>query len=169
LEYALTPSQPPPARGRRQNLPPAGGDRGGVTNGGQILYAQGRPDAPVNGEFTCVKGRYGWDFVNKPDRLARPLLRKDVAFKLGLSDEPWELPKKTVLQGKGKLDDFVPVSWDTATGFIADKLADIINSDGPDAVAGLTSARCTNEENYVFQKFFRVGIGTNAIDHCARL
>ncbi|MCG3208457.1 MAG: NADPH-Fe(3+) oxidoreductase subunit alpha [Anaerolineae bacterium] len=154
LEYALTPSLS------------QGEGRGG---GQQILYAQGHPAAPVNGELTCVKGRFGWDFVSQPDRLTQPLLRKDVAFELGLSDEPWELSDKTVLQGKGKLDDFTPVSWDTAAGFIADKLAGIIQRDGPDAVAGLTSARCTNEENYLFQKFFRAGVGTNSVDHCARL
>jgi predicted molibdopterin-dependent oxidoreductase YjgC len=135
----------------------------------QVIYAQGFPEAPVNGEFTCVKGRFGWDFVNKPDRLTQPLIRKDLAYELGLSDEPWEIPEKTVLQGQGKFDDYVPVSWDQAIDTVATKLADTVWAHGPDAVAGLTSARCTNEENYLFQKLLRAGIGTNSVDHCARL
>jgi formate dehydrogenase alpha subunit len=136
---------------------------------GEVIYAQGYPEAPVNGEFLCVKGRYGWDFASKPDRLTQPLVRKDLAYELGLSDEAWELPETTVLKGKPKLDNFVPVSWEQAIDITATKLAETIQKHGPDAVAGLTSARCTNEENYIFQKFMRAGVGTNSVDHCARL
>ena len=136
---------------------------------GDIIYAQSFPDAPVNGEFLCVKGRYGWDFANNPDRLTQPLVRKDLAYELGLTDEPWELPETTVLKGKVDTDAFVPVSWEQAIDITAAKLAEIIKDHGPDAVAGLTSARCTNEENYIFQKFMRAGVGTNSVDHCARL
>jgi predicted molibdopterin-dependent oxidoreductase YjgC len=64
---------------------------------------------------------------------------------------------------------FVAVDWDTALDVIADRLAEVVQQHGPDAVMGLSSARCTNEENYLFQKFIRVGVGTNNIDHCARL
>lgn len=135
----------------------------------EVIYAQGYPEAPVNGEFLCVKGRYGWDFVSKPDRLTQPLVRKDLAYELGLTDEPWELSKTTVLKGKSKLDNFVPVSWEQAIDITASKLAQVIQKHGSDAVTGLTSARCTNEENYVFQKFMRAGVGTNSVDHCARL
>jgi len=135
----------------------------------EVIYARGYPEAPVNGEFLCVKGRYGWDFVSKPDRLTQPLVRKDLAYELGLTDEPWELPKTTVLKGKSKLDNFVPVSWEQAIDITASKLAQVIQKHGSDAVTGLTSARCTNEENYVFQKFMRAGVGTNSVDHCARL
>lgn len=138
-------------------------------NGNQVIYAQGFPEAAVNGEFTCVKGRYGWDFVSRPDRLTEPLVRKDVAFEFGLTTEPWDVPDTNPLKGKDNLDDFVPVSWDTATDILADKLAGIVKNHGPDAVAGLTSARCTNEENYIFQKFMRAAVGTNTVDHCARL
>jgi formate dehydrogenase alpha subunit len=137
--------------------------------GGQILYAQGYPEAPVNGEFTCVKGRFGWDFVNNPDRLTRPLVRKDLAYELDLTAEAWAMPEKTVLQGKGKLGDYIPVSWEQATDIVAGKLAGTIQTHGSKAVAGLTSARCTNEENYIFQKFMRATVGTNTVDHCARL
>jgi predicted molibdopterin-dependent oxidoreductase YjgC len=138
-------------------------------NGDDIVYAQSYPEAPVNGEFLCVKGRYGWDFVSKPDRLTQPLVRKDLAYELGLSDEAWEMPEMPVLKSDPQLDNFVPVSWEQAIDITATKLAEIIQKHGPDAVAGLTSARCTNEENYVFQKFMRAGVGTNSVDHCARL
>lgn len=135
----------------------------------QIIYAQGYPEAAVNGEFLCVKGRFGWDFVNKADRLTHPLVRKDLAYELGLTDEPWKLPDTTVLKGKANLNNYIPVAWEQAIEITATKLADTIQNYGPDAVAGLTSARCTNEENYLFQKFMRVGVGTNNVDHCARL
>jgi formate dehydrogenase alpha subunit len=136
---------------------------------GDIIYAQSYPNAPVNGEFLCVKGRYGWDFADNPDRLTQPLIRKDLAYELGLTDEPWELPDTTVLKGKANTDAFIPVSWEQAIDITATKLAEIIKNHGPEAVAGLTSARCTNEENYIFQKFMRAGVGTNSVDHCARL
>jgi predicted molibdopterin-dependent oxidoreductase YjgC len=136
---------------------------------GKIVYAQGHADAAVNGEFTCVKGRFGWDFVSRPERLTEPLVRKDVAYEFGLTSEPWEAPDVEVLKGKDNVDHFVPVSWEVAADIVAARMADIVQSSGPDAVAGLASARCTNEENYVFQKFLRAGVGTNAVDHCARL
>ena len=63
----------------------------------------------------------------------------------------------------------MPVSWEFALDLVAERLAQVIQGHGPDAVAGLTSARCTNEENYLFQKLMRAGVGTNNVDHCARL
>ena len=63
----------------------------------------------------------------------------------------------------------MPVDWGTALDLVADRLSAIVKESGPDAVMGLASARCTNEENYIFQKFLRLGIGTNNLDHCARL
>jgi formate dehydrogenase alpha subunit len=154
-----------------------------------ILYAQGYAEAPVNGEFLCVKGRYGWDFVSKPDRLTQPLLRRDLAYALGLTQEPWTLPAASVLTDQEQpaaerrqakksssassnlsaFNNFIPISWDTALDLVAAKLAEAVQQHGPDSVAGLASARCTNEENYLFQKLMRVSIGTNNIDHCARL
>lgn len=136
---------------------------------GDIIYAQSFPEAPVNGESLCVKGRYGWDFIDNPDRLSQPLVRKDLAYELGLTDEPWEIPETTVLKGKAKADNYISVPWDQATDIVATKLAKTIQNYGPEAVVGLTSARCTNEENYIFQKFMRAGVGTNNVDHCARL
>ena len=137
----------------------------------KIIYAQGpaKGDGPANGEFLCVKGRYGWDFVDKPERLKHPMIRKDLAYELGLYDQPWTMPEKSVLKGKGNFDDYIRVSWDQATDIVATKLADTVQAHGPDSIASLTSARCTNEENYLFQKFMRAGVGTNNVDHCARL
>jgi formate dehydrogenase alpha subunit len=136
---------------------------------GDIVYTQSYPEAPVNGEFLCVKGRYGWDFANNPDRLTQPLVRRDLAYDLGLTDEPWELSETTVLKGKPNTNNYIPVSWEQAIDLTATKLAETIQNHGPKAIAGLTSARCTNEENYIFQKFMRAGVGTNSVDHCARL
>ena len=93
----------------------------------------------------CVKGRFGMDFVSHPDRLKNPLIR----YK--------------------KNEDLKEVTWDEAYTFIADKLSTIKHANGPDSIAGLASARCSNEENYLFQKFMRAVIGTNNVDHCARL
>jgi formate dehydrogenase alpha subunit len=138
---------------------------------GHILYAQAPADAPVNGEFLCSKGRYGWDFASSPERLTQPMIRRDLAYRLGLTDEPWELSTTSPLDvRKPKVaDSFVPVDWDTALDLVAGRLADTVSAHGPDAVMGLASARCTNEENYLFQKFLRAGVGTNNLDHCARL
>ncbi len=134
-----------------------------------ILYAQGTPEAPVNGEFLCVKGRFGWDYAVSPDRLTRPLIRRDLAHQLGLTSQPWEMPDTSVLDARLAEDAFLPVEWDTALDLVADRLARTVKEHGPDAVAGLTSARCTNEDNYLFQKLMRASLGTNNIDHCARL
>jgi formate dehydrogenase alpha subunit len=130
-----------------------------ASKNGTILYAQGYPGAPVNGEFLCVKGRYGWDFATSPDRLTHPLVRRDFA-------DRWNVP---ALSGVDAPADFVAVSWDAALDLVAARLADTVTQHGPDAVASLASARCTNEENYLFQKLMRATIGTNNIDHCARL
>ena len=100
-------------------------------------------DAEVNQGHTCLKGRYAFSFYNHPDRLKEPLIKKD-----------------------GK---FVEVSWDEAYDFIAKKFTEIKTKYGPDYIAGISSARCTNEENYLMQKFMRVVIGTNNIDSCARV
>lgn len=99
--------------------------------------------APNYGDL-CVKGRFGHSFVQHADRLTTPLIRR----KRG-----------------GPLE---PAGWEEALDLIAGAFRCILTDSGPDALAGLSSARCTNEENYAFQKFFRTVIGTNNIDHCAR-
>ncbi|MFN8497912.1 MAG: molybdopterin-dependent oxidoreductase [Anaerolineae bacterium] len=144
---------------------------------GSIVYAQGYPAAPVNGEFLCVKGRFGWDYANHPDRLTHPLVRRALLDELGIvAPEPTaagagapgpKAGKRGLVLSDGA--DFVPVAWDTALDIVATKLAATVAADGPDAVAGLASARCTNEENYLFQKLMRATLGTNNVDHCARL
>jgi predicted molibdopterin-dependent oxidoreductase YjgC len=108
----------------------------------EVVRVTSRQDT-LNEGWLCVKGRFGYSFINSPDRLTTPLIRKD-----------------------GEL---VPASWDEAFGYIAEKMTAIKKKHGPDAIGGLSSARCTNEENYLFQKFIRAGIGTNNVDHCARL
>ena len=102
------------------------------------------PNLPPNYGDLCVKGRFGHAFLSHPDRLTKPLVRRAKG---------------------GPLE---PVSWNEALDFVADNFRAILANKGPDAFAGLSSARCTTEENYVFQKFFRQQIGTNNIDHCAR-
>lgn len=108
-----------------------------------IYRVAGRFDSPVNRGNLCVKGRFGVDFVHAPDRLRQPLLRSG-----------------------GRLQ---PVLWDQALQHAAQRLADIRAEHGPDAIGFLVSAKCTNEENYLLQKLARGLIGTNNIDHCARL
>ncbi|HUF39058.1 MAG TPA: formate dehydrogenase subunit alpha [Anaerolineales bacterium] len=123
---------------------------------GRIIRAASNPAAPVNGMHLCVKGRYGYDFVHHPDRLTRPMVRDYLL-------EGRE-------QGKGgERGAWVEVDWETALDLTAEKLASICEESGPDAVGVLSSAKCTNEENYLMQKFARQVIGTHNIDHCARL
>ncbi len=122
----------------------------------RILRVTSTPDAPVNGMRLCVKGRYGYDFVHHPDRLTRPMVR---AYLLeGRERRPGE--------ARG---DWVAVDWETALRISAERLAQITARYGPDSAGVLTSAKCTNEENYLMNKFARQVLGTNNIDHCARL
>jgi predicted molibdopterin-dependent oxidoreductase YjgC len=112
---------------------------------GRIVQVSSKWDAPANHGWTCVKGRFGWDFVHHPDRLTKPLVRR--------------------VKG-GPLEE---VEWDEALDLVATRLKAIKEESGPAAFGAFTSAKCTNEENYVLQKFTRAVMGTNTIDHCARL
>ncbi len=114
-----------------------------AVNAGTIKSIQAPYDAEANGGHTCLKGRFAFSFYNHPERLRTPLIKKDGVF--------------------------VEATWDEAYDFIAAKLTQIKNDHGPDAIAGISSARCTNEENYIMQKFIRAVIGTNNIDSCARV
>ena len=114
-----------------------------AVKGGTIKSIQAPYDADVNGGHTCIKGRYAFSFYNHPERLRTPLIKRN-----------------------GK---FEPATWDEAYDFIAGELTRIKNENGPDFIAGISSARCTNEENYLMQKFIRAVIGTNNIDSCARV
>ena len=113
---------------------------------GRIVKVTGNREygTPNTGSL-CVKGRFGIDFVHHPDRLKKPLIRR---------------------QKGGELTE---ASWDEAVGFVAERLSSLREQYGPDSIAGLSSARCTNEENYLFQKFMRAAIGSRHVDHCARL
>ncbi len=91
----------------------------------------------------CIKGWNVADFVYHPDRLKTPLIRKN-----------------------GEL---VEATWDEALSLIAERLGSVKTESGPNSLAFLSSAKCTNEENYLLQKFARAVIGTNSVDHCARL
>ena len=103
--------------------------------------------------------------------MTSPLIRRDVAYELGLTDEPWEMPQTSplVVRKPNIMDSFVEADWETALNLTAERFAGTVKAYGPDSIMGLTSARCTNEDNYVFQKFMRAAIGTNNLDHCARL
>jgi len=126
----------------------------------RIVRVTSVPDGPVNGMALCVKGRYGYDYVHHPDRLTRPLVRRELLE--GAKDESSSSVSPLS-------SDFVEVDWDTALNLVARKFAETKRTHGSDALAVLASAKCTNEENYLFQKFARQVLGTNSIDHCARL
>ena len=108
----------------------------------EVLSIRAPQDA-INSGHTCLKGRYAFKFYNHPDRLTSPLIRKN-----------------------GEL---TPCSWDEALDFIKGKFETIRNEHGSDAIAGISSARCSNEENFMFQKMIRQLVGTNNIDCCARV
>src|SRR2546423_7838865 len=103
-------------------------------------------DGPTNGISTCIKGKFGWDFVNSSDRLTKPLIREVLA------------------DGHR----FREATWDEALGLVARKLAEIKASSGPDSLAFISSSKCTNEESYLMQKLARAVIGTNNMDNCSR-
>ena len=114
-----------------------------ATRNNEILSIQASKDAEVNQGHTCLKGRYAFQFYKHEDRLQTPLIRKE-----------------------GKL---VECSWDEAYDFIAKKINHHKQDYTPSSIAGISSARCTNEENYLMQKFIRAVVGTNNIDCCARV
>jgi formate dehydrogenase major subunit len=99
-------------------------------------------EGPTNGISTCVKGKFGWDFVNSPDRLTTPLIR----------------------QG----DEFRATSWEEALDLVARRFGEIKDKTGPDSLAFISSSKCTNEESYLMQKLARAVIGTNNMDNCSR-
>ncbi|MHC4618980.1 MAG: formate dehydrogenase subunit alpha [Planctomycetota bacterium] len=109
----------------------------------EIVRATSEVGCIPNDGNLCVKGRFGMDFVGSEKRLITPLIKRN-----------------------GKLE---PASWEEAVGFIAARLNEIKKAHGADSIAGLSSAKCTNEDNYIFQKFIRAAVGTNNVDHCARL
>lgn len=111
--------------------------------GGRIVSVRPALDAPVNRGHLCVKGRYGSAFVAASDRVTEPMIRRG--------------------------PDWQRVPWDEAIAFVAERLAGLLDREGPDCIGILGSARATNEDNYVAQKFARVALGTNNVDCCARV
>jgi formate dehydrogenase major subunit len=111
------------------------------TKGRHILKIE-PSEGLANGISTCVKGKFGWDFVNSPDRLTKPLIREG--------------------------DKFREATWDEALDLVARRFAEVKAKDGPDALAFISSSKCTNEESYLMQKLARAVIGTNNIDNCSR-
>jgi len=108
-----------------------------------VVKITGNEEGVVNQGSLCVKGRFGYEFIHHPDRLTAPLIKENGQFR--------------------------EATWAEALGLVARRLGEIKAEHGPDAIGGFSSARCTNEENYLMQKFMRAVIGTNNVDHCARL
>jgi predicted molibdopterin-dependent oxidoreductase YjgC len=109
----------------------------------RVMQVTGAEETPPNFGSLCVKGRFGFDFIGSPERLTRPLIRENGGFRES--------------------------TWEEATTLVASRLGEIKAAHGPDSIGVLISARITNEENYVAQKFTRAVLQTNNIDHCARL
>ncbi len=115
----------------------------------KIIGAKPTEKHHVNDGELCLKGLYGWEYVHSPKRLSKPLIRK----------------RKGVFSKLGRLEE---VSFEEAYEFVGSRIKNSIDNYGKNSIMGFSSARCTNEDNFVFQKFFRM-LGTNNIDHCARL
>ena len=124
----------------------------------KILFVQGR-DGPANHERLCVKGRYGFDYAHHPQRLTTPLIRRSDA------------PKSAdfVMDPSRVMDVFREASWDEALALAGGKFAQLRDAFGKKSLAGFGSAKCSNEEAYLFQKLVRTGFGSNNVDHCTRL
>jgi formate dehydrogenase major subunit len=114
-----------------------------ATKGGKVMSIQAPPGAEVNNVHTCLKGRYAFRFVDHPERLRKPMIRTNGHFE--------------------------EVTWEQAYDHIFENLTRIKAEHGPDSIGGISSSRCTNEENYLMQKFIRAVIGTNNMDCCARV
>lgn len=110
----------------------------------RVVGVTTRDDVGVNRGRLCSKGRFGYTFIHSEDRLVRPLVRND----------------------DGALEE---TTWTRALARVAHEFKRLKQEHGPDSLGGVSSARCTNEENYLFQRLVRQGFGTNNVDHCARL
>jgi formate dehydrogenase major subunit len=139
-----------------------------------ISFAEGR-EQPGNHSRLCVKGRYGWDYSKSTQRLTVPLIRREGSYPKG--------PLSSDVRGEGRgrrkpggivdydevLPHFREATWEEALDLAAGRLKAIHAEHGPGAIAGFGSAKCSNEEAYLFQKLIRAGFGTNNVDHCTRL
>jgi formate dehydrogenase major subunit len=139
-----------------------------------IAFAEGR-EQPGSHARLCVKGRYGWDYAASKQRLTVPLIRREGSYPKG--------PLSSDVRGEGRgrrrpgglvhydevLPHFREATWDEALDVVGERLTAIHAEHGPGAIAGFGSAKCSNEEAYLFQKLIRAGFGTNNVDHCTRL
>jgi formate dehydrogenase major subunit len=154
---------------------------------GAIAFAEGR-DQPGSKSRLCVKGRYGWDYAASPQRLTVPLIRRAESYPKGaLSTEVrGDMDDSQGADGNGRsgkrrrkpgglvdyrevLPHFREATWEEALDLVARRLTQIHAAGGPAAIAGFGSAKCSNEEAYLFQKLIRTGFHTNNVDHCTRL
>ncbi len=157
-----------------------------------IVFADGREQPGSQGRL-CVKGRYGWDYAASNQRLTTPLIRREEAYPKGplSADVRGDAAQPTPddehgpggKRGKGRrgrkpgglvndaevLPHFREATWDEALDLVADRLKAVMAAGGPQAIAGFGSAKCSNEEAYLFQKLIRAGFHTNNVDHCTRL
>src|SRR5689334_6178600 len=124
----------------------------------KLLYVTGR-NGPANENRLCVKGRFGFDYISNPQRLTKPLVRKDGVAKA--ADD--------LVDPSNPFTHFREATWEEAMERAASGLKKIRDRDGSKALAGFGSAKCSNEEAYLFQKLVRAGFGTNNVDHCTRL
>lgn len=115
------------------------------TRAGEVLRMTPWKGGQANDGHACVKGRFAWGYATHEDRITRPMIRTSI-------DQPWR-----------------EVSWDEAIGYTARRLREIQDAHGVDAIGGITSSRCTNEETYLVQKLVRAGFGNNNVDTCARV
>ncbi len=114
-----------------------------LTKDGKVVGAEPYWKSEPNIGLLCVKGRFAYNFINHPDRLRTPLIKRNGVFE--------------------------EATWEEALSLITEKLTEIKAKYGPDSIGGFSCARATNEDNYIFQKFIRAAIGTNNVDHCARV
>jgi predicted molibdopterin-dependent oxidoreductase YjgC len=159
----------------------------------KVVRVTSAANAPVNGMALCVKGRYGYDYVHHPDRLTRPMVRtalldaEQAAAKLANGEWATVQPPQPHPDSDLEMNDkrrrrqheppipspktsaWIAVDWDTALDVVAHRFTQIKQESGGDALAVLASAKCTSEENYLVNKLTRQVMGTNNIDHCARL
>jgi predicted molibdopterin-dependent oxidoreductase YjgC len=110
---------------------------------GEVIGTLPQKDHVINQGALCIKGWNAHEFIYDQGRLKRPLIRRDGSFE--------------------------EMTWEGAFDEVTSRLERIKEENGPDSIAGLASAKCTNEENYLFQKWMRAVVGTNNVDHCARL
>jgi len=144
-----------------------------------ISFAEGR-DQPGNQGRLCVKGRYGWDYAASPQRLTKPLIRIDESYPKGPLSADVKEDDGTRKRGRGRkpgglvpyeevMPHFREASWDEALDLVAQRLGEIFAESGSGGIAGFGSAKCSNEEAYLFQKLIRTAFHSNNVDHCTRL